>query len=126
MMHPATLAPVFREMQVGATSPGCLEFAATIISIAMTPIRRLLSPAPLLALGALFLAGCGGPTLFDYFNSFWGGGLCAAIVVILDIIALVELLGSSRTTGNKVLWSLFIIFFPFLGCLVYFFFARRG
>lgn len=78
-------------------------------------------------LGALtvLLTGCGGPNLFDRFNNFWSYGLCSTIVVVLDIIALIEVLGSDRSTGDKILWSLVIVFFPILGCILYYFFGRK-
>jgi hypothetical protein len=79
--------------------------------------------ASLVAALAFFVSGCG-PNLFDRVGNFWSLGCCGAIVVILDIIALVELIGSARDTGNKVLWALIIIFFPVLGCILYYFFGR--
>ena len=91
----------------------------------MTTSKRSVVPVVLIVGLTLFLAGCGGPTLFDYMRSFPYNGICLAIVLILDIIAIVEVSGSSRGTGDKVLWGLFIIFFPILGCLIYYFFARR-
>jgi hypothetical protein len=37
------------------------------------------------------------------------------IVLILDIIAAIEILRSGKTVVEKVLWILFIIFFPIIG-----------
>ncbi len=71
----------------------------------------------------LVLAGCG-PNLFERVGNFWTLGCCGTVIVILDIIALVELAGSGKTTGNKVLWALLIIFFPVVGCILYYFFGR--
>ena len=87
--------------------------------------KRAIVPILLIAGLTLFLAGCGGPNLFDYVRHFAHNGICWAIVVILDIIALVEVWGSRRGTSNKVLWGLFIIFFPILGCVAYYVFARE-
>lgn len=72
---------------------------------------------------ATVLAGCG-PNLFERVGNFWTLGCCGTIIVILDIIALVELAGSAKTTGSKVLWALLIIFFPVLGVILYYFFGR--
>lgn len=72
---------------------------------------------------AVSVAGCG-PNLFNRLGNFWSLSCCGGIVVILDIIALVELAGSAKSTGDKVLWALIIIFFPVLGCILYYFFAR--
>lgn len=88
-----------------------------------TPKKRLL-PAALLGMMTLFLAGCGGPNLFDYLKNPWGLSFCSLIIVILDVIALVEVIGSNRKTGDKLLWSLLIIFFPLLGIILYYMFGR--
>ncbi len=82
-------------------------------------------PAALLGVMTLFLTGCGGPNLLDRLYSPWGFGCCGLIVLILDIIALVEIVGSDRSTGDKVLWALLIIFFPVLGLILYYLFGRK-
>ena len=83
---------------------------------------RLL-PAALLFLIATVLAGCG-PNLFQRMSATeWG--LCGTVVVVLDIVALVDLLGdATRTFGNKVIWSLVIVLMPVLGVILYFIFGR--
>ena len=81
-------------------------------------------PILLIAGLTIFLAGCAGPTLFDYIVNFSHIGLCWTIVAILDVIALIEVWGSRRGTGSKVLWGFLIIFFPIFGCLVYYLVAR--
>ena len=87
---------------------------------------QLLLPSALVALSTLLLAGCSGPNLFDRFGNFWSYGICSAIVVILDVIALIEVLGDSgRSTGDKVLWGVVILFFPILGCILYYFMGRK-
>lgn len=74
----------------------------------------------------LVLTGCGGPNLIDRFGNFWSYGVCSAIIVILDIIALVEVFGSeNRTTGDKILWTLVIVFFPLGGLILYYMFGRE-
>ena len=85
-------------------------------------LRTTLSLASL-SLMALLLAGCG-PNLFDRIGGFWSLGCCSAIVVILDVLALIELVQSTRSTQDKVLWAAIIILFPFLGCIAYYFFGR--
>lgn len=77
----------------------------------------------LVATTTLMLSGCG-PNLFDRVGNFWSLGCCGVIIVILDIIALIELAGSPRTVGTKVLWALIIVFMPVLGCILYYFFGR--
>jgi len=49
-----------------------------------------------------------------------GYSLFGLLVLILDIIALVKLLQSGADTGNKILWTLLIIFLPVLGMVLYF------
>lgn len=73
---------------------------------------------------SVFLAGCG-PNLFDRMGNFWSLGCCGIVVVILDVIALLELAGSSRSGGDKILWALLIIFFPVGGLILYYFFGRK-
>ncbi len=81
-------------------------------------------PTALLGLMTLFLTGCG-TSLFDYARNPWGLGCCGFIILILDILALIEVVGSNQSTGNKVLWALIIIFFPILGLILYHFFGRK-
>lgn len=78
-------------------------------------------PIALLSLVPLLLAGCG-PNLIDRVTGPIGG-VCGLIIVILDIVALVNLWQSSRTDGNKVLWTLLIVFFPVGGLILYYLFA---
>jgi hypothetical protein len=76
------------------------------------------------AMSSILLAGCG-PNLFDRMANFWSLSCCGLVIVILDIIALLELAGSNRSTADKVLWALLIIFFPVGGLILYYFFGRR-
>ena len=88
---------------------------------------RLLRILPLVLLGLMvvLLAGCGGGgNLIDRVSNFWSLGCCGTVIVILDIVALIELAGSPRGTGSKLLWAALIVFFPVLGCLLYYFFGR--
>ena len=87
--------------------------------------RLCFLPAALLSLMTLLLMGCGGPNFFERFRSPWGYGCCGLIVLILDVIAIIEVAGSARSTGEKALWILAIIIFPVIGVIVYFLFARR-
>lgn len=73
---------------------------------------------------ALFIAGCG-PNLVDRVSNFWTLGCCGGVIVILDIIALLEIVGSTRSASNKVLWALLIIFFPLGGLILYYLFGRE-
>lgn len=86
-------------------------------SLASSVWTRILAIAAVMTVA---LAGCGGPNLVDRIQSpRWG--LCGTVIIILDIVALVDLIGDrSRSTANKVLWSLAIIFMPILGVILYF------
>jgi cytochrome bd-type quinol oxidase subunit 2 len=86
--------------------------------------KNTLLTVGLALVSTLLLAGCG-PNLFERISNFWSLSCCGVVIVILDVIALIELAGSSRSTGDKVLWALLIIFFPILGVILYYFFARR-
>jgi hypothetical protein len=94
----------------------------------MSPLPPRLSPSRLLpfvlAPLALLLTGCGGPDLIERLQQpQWG--LCGTLIVVLDIVALIDLLGGDDyEAGGKVLWSLLIVFFPILGVLLYFFVGR--
>lgn len=72
---------------------------------------------------AVLLAGCGGPTLFDRLGAAnWG--LWGSIIIVLDLVALVDLLGDgTRSTTNRVVWTLLIVFFPIGGVILYFLFG---
>jgi Phospholipase_D-nuclease N-terminal len=47
------------------------------------------------------------------------GGLFGLIVLVLDIYAIVKIVGSGAGTGAKVLWILAIIIFPIVGFIVW-------
>jgi hypothetical protein len=48
-------------------------------------------------------------------------GILGLIILILDIWAIVRIVGSGATTGKKVLWSLLIIILPLLGLIIWYF-----
>lgn len=79
----------------------------------------LLVPVPLL------LTGCRGPDLIDRMTQpRWG--FCGTVIIVLDIVALVDLLGGdARSPMNKALWTLLIVFFPVGGVILYFLFGRE-
>lgn len=89
----------------------------------MRHLLRVAAPAVAVTLLAVILAGCG-PNLIERVSNFWSLSCCGGVIVILDVIALIELAGSSKSTGDKAIWALVIIFFPVLGCILYYFFGR--
>lgn len=80
------------------------------------PILVLLAPLTVL------LTGCGANLIDRLQQPRWG--ICGTLIIILDIVALVDLLrDEARSTGNKVIWALVIIFAPVLGVILYFLFG---
>ena len=79
----------------------------------------------LLAVGMMvMLAGCADGNLIEMMTHGWGLGIIGTIIVILDILAILEIVGSDRSFGSKAIWSLIIVFFPVLGLLFYWFFGK--
>ena len=46
-------------------------------------------------------------------------GLLGLIILALDIWAIVSVVGSSTSTGGKVLWILLILVLPILGLIIW-------
>lgn len=46
-------------------------------------------------------------------------GLGGLIILILDIWAIVSIVGSGATTGSKVLWVLLVILLPLIGFIIW-------
>ena len=53
-------------------------------------------------------------------------GFIGLIVLIADIYALVNILGSHASNGNKVVWVLVVLFLPVLGFILWYFMGPRG
>jgi predicted Co/Zn/Cd cation transporter (cation efflux family) len=54
-------------------------------------------------------------------------GIGGALVLVLDLYALISILGSDAGTGRKVLWSAIVIVMPIFGfCLWLFLGPRRA
>lgn len=47
-------------------------------------------------------------------------GIGGIIVLALNIWAIVSILGSSVSTGNKVLWTLLVLVLPIIGFVIWF------
>jgi hypothetical protein len=48
------------------------------------------------------------------------GGILGLLVLILDIWAVVRVIGSNASVGAKILWSLLIIVLPVIGLIIWF------
>ena len=94
------------------------------VAYSSRPLRSRLLLSLLVPL-SLLLGGCGGPDLIDRLSQpRWG--ICGTLVVVLDIVAIVDVLGDEgRGTVNKILWTLFVILFPIGGVILYFLFGRE-
>lgn len=46
-------------------------------------------------------------------------GLGGLIILALDIWAIVSIIGSSASTGRKVLWTLLVLILPVVGFLIW-------
>lgn len=53
-------------------------------------------------------------------------GIGGLIIFVLDIWAIVSIIGSSVSTGKKVLWILLVVLLPILGFIIWFFAGPRG
>lgn len=49
------------------------------------------------------------------------GGIVGVIVLVLDIWAILRVIGSGASAGEKILWSLLIIILPVIGLLIWYF-----
>ncbi|WKZ29521.1 MAG: PLD nuclease N-terminal domain-containing protein [Patescibacteria group bacterium] len=52
--------------------------------------------------------------------------IAVLMILALDIVAIMELVKSSKDTTHKVLWILAILLAPALGLIAYFIFGRKG
>lgn len=55
-----------------------------------------------------------------------GYGIVGLIVFILDIIAIISVLGGQGSVGHKLLWTLLILVLPFLGMILYYLIGRSS
>ncbi len=52
-------------------------------------------------------------------------GLLGLLILVLDIIAIVDVLKSSMDTGKKALWIILIIILPVIGMALYFLIGKK-
>ena len=58
--------------------------------------------------------------MFEY------GGIIGLLVLIADIWAIVNIMGSGASTVSKVLWTVLILVLPVLGLIIWFFAGPRS
>ena len=52
-------------------------------------------------------------------------GILGLIVLVLDIIAIIDVLKSSTDTGKKILWIVLIVLLPVIGMILYFLIGKK-
>ncbi len=52
-------------------------------------------------------------------------GLLGLVVLVLDVLAIINIVKSGLTGGKKVLWIALILFLPVLGLLIWWFLGRK-
>ena len=53
------------------------------------------------------------------------GAIIGLIILILDIIAIVDVIRSGKDTGMKALWIVLILILPIIGMALYFFIGKK-
>jgi hypothetical protein len=53
-----------------------------------------------------------------------GRGLLGLVVLVLDIVAIIGLLGGNASTIHKILWIVLILLFPLGGVILYYLVGR--
>ena len=53
------------------------------------------------------------------------GTLLGLAVLVLDIIAIVDCVKSSMSTGEKLLWILLVLILPVVGMILYFLLGKK-
>jgi hypothetical protein len=54
------------------------------------------------------------------------GGILGLIILILDIWAIVKIIGSGASTGAKVIWIVVILLLPVLGLILWLLFGPKS
>lgn len=50
--------------------------------------------------------------------------LLGTLILVLDLVAIIDVLGGRSDMGRKVLWTLVIVFLPVVGMILYFLIGR--
>lgn len=53
-------------------------------------------------------------------------GLIGLIVLVLDVVAILSILGASKSGGWKLLWILLVLFLPVVGMILYFLIGKKS
>ena len=52
-------------------------------------------------------------------------GLLSLVILVLDIVAIVDVLKSSASAGRKALWIILILLLPLVGMVLYFLLGKK-
>jgi hypothetical protein len=53
------------------------------------------------------------------------GGVLGLVILVLDIIAIIDILGGSGSASHKLLWFIVVFFLPVLGMILYFLIGKN-
>ena len=53
------------------------------------------------------------------------GGILGIIVLVLDVLAVLQILKSSKPTGNKILWIALVVILPVIGLILYYLLGKK-
>lgn len=53
-------------------------------------------------------------------------GIFGLIIFILDIMAIINILGSGAAVGEKILWVLIILLLPVVGLILWWFMGKKA
>jgi len=72
----------------------------------------------------VLLAGC--RLGYSNMGGFKGASICGLIILVLDVLAIIEIVNSNRDSTSKLIWCLVIFFMPLIGLALYYFIGRKG
>ena len=55
-----------------------------------------------------------------------GGGILGLIIFVLDVYAIIKIVGSSASTIAKIIWVLVVLFLPVVGLIAWFIFGPKS
>jgi len=53
------------------------------------------------------------------------GGILGIVILVLDVLAILNLLKSAKPTGEKILWAVLILLLPLIGLILYYLIGRK-
>jgi hypothetical protein len=53
------------------------------------------------------------------------GGILGVLVLVLDIVAIIDIIGGRGSATHKLIWFLVVLFLPVLGMILYFLIGKN-